>query len=188
MKNELLLILITGFLVLNIYHDGKYSKMIMKQKKHFQIATVVFVSISIYVFLKKYPTESGNLARHLNGVIKYMPIDKNSSDLISPFLKMSGNNCINQEQYIPPQHKRMFNSGGTSNKRCVSPQKKKYIAAQQEWKCADCQSTLDAWFDIDHKHRLGEGGTNHISNLVALCKNCHGKKTWMETMNSDRTL
>ena len=200
MKNELLLILITGFVVINIYHDGKYSKMIMKWKKHFQIGGVIFFALSVWIFLKKYPKESGNLAQHLNGMIKYAPIDKNSADIISPFLKMSAvsagaqagagansgaNSGSGVYNHIPPQQKRMMRSGGNSNKRSVSQQKKKYVAAQQGWKCNDCECTLDAWFDIDHKHRLDQGGTNHISNLVALCKNCHGKKTWMETMNSD---
>ena len=51
MKNELLLILITGFVVINIYNDGKYSKMIMKWKKHFQIGGVIFFDLSVNLAL-----------------------------------------------------------------------------------------------------------------------------------------
>jgi 5-methylcytosine-specific restriction endonuclease McrA len=30
--------------------------------------------------------------------------------------------------------------------------------------------------------RLEYGGTNDVDNLVALCRNCHGKKTASENM------
>jgi 5-methylcytosine-specific restriction endonuclease McrA len=29
--------------------------------------------------------------------------------------------------------------------------------------------------------RLEHGGSNNVDNLVALCRDCHGKKTAMET-------
>ena len=45
-----------------------------------------------------------------------------------------------------------------------------------------CSKQLDAWFEIDHVQRLADGGSNHISNLVALCRECHGKKTLHENM------
>jgi hypothetical protein len=35
-------------------------------------------------------------------------------------------------------------------------------------------------FDIDHKKPLANGGTNSLSNLQALCKNCHQEKTKTE--------
>ena len=38
---------------------------------------------------------------------------------------------------------------------------------------------LTAWFEVDHVRSLESGGTNDVSNLVALCRNCHGKKTVM---------
>ena len=62
----------------------------------------------------------------------------------------------------------------------VSVKLKKYVAAQQHWKCGDCQRQLPAWFEVDHKTRLDSGGSNHVSNLVALCRDCQGKKTAME--------
>ena len=54
---------------------------------------------------------------------------------------------------------------------------KKYVAAQQQWKCNNCASQLTHTFEVDHKVDLRYGGTNHVSNLVALCRNCHGEKT-----------
>ena len=106
---------------------------------------------------------------HLNGMIKYMPIDKHSRDLLTPFL-------------LPPQEQRIMTSGGEANSRSVSGTKKKWVAAQQGWKCKDCNAQLDAWFEVDHKTRLADGGSNQVDNLVALCRNCHGKKTTVENL------
>ena len=78
-----------------------------------------------------------------------------------------------------PAERRLLNSGKGSSKRSVSETKKKYVAAQQGWKCGDCQRQLPAWFEVDHIIALEHGGSNHIDNLVALCRDCHGKKTAM---------
>lgn len=75
--------------------------------------------------------------------------------------------------------RRVLNSGKNSSKRSVSETKKKYVAAQQGWKCGDCQRQLPAWFEVDHVIALEHGGSNHVDNLVALCRDCHGKKTAM---------
>ena len=78
-----------------------------------------------------------------------------------------------------PAERRILNSGKNSSKRSVSETKKKYVAAQQGWKCGDCQRQLPAWFEVDHVIALEHGGSNHVDNLVALCRDCHGKKTAM---------
>ena len=68
---------------------------------------------------------------------------------------------------VTPQMKRMLNSGGNSSKRSVSETKKKYVAAQQDWRCKHCEEQLKATFQVDHKVDLRYGGSNHVSNLVA---------------------
>jgi 5-methylcytosine-specific restriction endonuclease McrA len=89
-------------------------------------------------------------------------------------------------QEISPQEKKLMTSGasdsGKKTKRSVSETKKKFVAARQGWKCGDCQDQLNAWFEVDHKIRLEYGGSNHIDNLVALCRDCHGEKTAMENL------
>ena len=64
----------------------------------------------------------------------------------------------------------------------VSETKKKYVASIQDWKCKDCKTQLTAWFEVDHIKRLEYGGGNNVENLVALCRDCHGRKTAMENM------
>jgi 5-methylcytosine-specific restriction endonuclease McrA len=45
------------------------------------------------------------------------------------------------------------------------------------WKCGHCNQQLDHTFEVDHILDLQYGGSNNVDNLVALCRNCHGKKT-----------
>lgn len=65
----------------------------------------------------------------------------------------------------------------TREKRNVTPLMKKRVAASQQWKCGACKKTLDETYEVDHSVALFNGGTNDISNLVALCPHCHRKKT-----------
>jgi hypothetical protein len=74
------------------------------------------------------------------------------------------------------------NAGQPNTKRSVSETKKKFVAAQQGWTCGACKKQLPAWFEVDHKTRLDQGGSNHVDNLVALCRDCHGKKTAFENL------
>ena len=67
--------------------------------------------------------------------------------------------------------------------RKVSESTKKMVASNQQWRCFMCHNLLDYSYEIDHNVPLFAGGTNHISNLHALCRNCHGKKTIAERVN-----
>ena len=74
------------------------------------------------------------------------------------------------------------NKSPKKHKRNVSESKKKFIASNQKWKCAHCQNLLDNTYEVDHIIALYKGGSNELNNLEALCRNCHGKKTFMEKM------
>lgn len=69
------------------------------------------------------------------------------------------------------------------HKRNVSSLTKKMVASNQQWKCGSCNQTLDYTYEIDHHIPLFKGGSNELSNLIALCRNCHGKKTLLENNN-----
>ena len=200
MKFELLVFGITAFFIANVYHDGKYVHIIKSWKKYYQMAGIGFVGLSVYLFMKKYPGHSRSLFTHANGIIKYMPIDKDATDLLTPLFDMTkssmfSNDGIYQQNggyqndngmIMTHQQKRMMNSGTnagqTNTKRSVSETKKKFVAAQQGWNCGACKKQLPAWFEVDHKTRLDQGGSNHVDNLVALCRDCHGKKTAFENL------
>ena len=192
MRSGLIIFAITTFLVVNTYYDGKYTKMLSFSKKYVQMATYAFVGLSLYLLIKRSPHETKSILSHANTLIRYMPIDKDTTDLISPlfdFTRMKDDiqSLGNNPNHIPyhqqtPQMKRMLNSGHGSNTRCVSETKKKYVASQQNWKCADCGEQLPPTFEVDHKIDLQYGGTNHVSNLAALCRNCHGNKTMLNNL------
>ena len=73
MRLEFLILLITGFLVMNVYHDGKYLQMIKGWKKYYQMAFYGFLGLSLYIFVKKYPGHSHSLFSHANSFVKFMP-------------------------------------------------------------------------------------------------------------------
>ena len=191
MKIELIIFGITAFLLYNTYHDGKYSKLFVGWKKYIQMATIGLVGLSLYIMIKRNPLHSKNLLLCANNAIKYMPIDKSSIDMISPifdftsrnqgfgFMESSQSDELNQERRILSSGQ---NYGQKATKRSVSETKKKYVASNQDWKCGHCGSRLNAWFEVDHKIRLEHGGGNDVNNLIALCRDCHGKKTAMENM------
>ena len=194
------IILITGFLVVNTYYEGKYTDILLKGKKYYTMILYGFIGLSVYMFLKKHPSEGKNMFLHANSLIKYMPIDKGAGEILTPFMdftniqetfqKMQPSNpyvlphLANTNNNLQPQMKRMLNSGmnNVKNKRSVSESKKKYIASQQGWKCAMCSNILDATYEVDHKVELQYGGSNHVSNLAALCPNCHRRKTLENNM------
>jgi hypothetical protein len=195
MRLEIFILGLTAFFIYNSYHDGKYTKMLMSFKKYYKMIFFAIVGISIYLLLKKNPVKGKNLLLYANNIVKFMPIDKSTVDMITPIFDFTNNNNNNEnsegsfmESYngISPinsfQEQRILSSGKSGSKRSVSETKKKYVASQQEWKCGHCDNQLNAWFEVDHKIRLEHGGGNDVQNLVALCRECHGKKTAMENM------
>ena len=54
------------------------------------------------------------------------------------------------------------------------------IADKQENACGECKVALSPYFELDHIIGLQFGGTDEESNLMALCRECHGKKSIAE--------
>ena len=184
MKFELILFGITGFILYNMYYDNKYLKMLINYKKYYQMIFILLLSICIYVMFKKNPRECHKLLLHTNDFIKYAPIDKTTMNMLNPIIDLTtrGRNNIMNESSILTSNDRYISVNNKPTKRSVSETKKKYVASEQDWKCGKCKNKLNHTFEIDHKIRLEYGGTNDPSNLIALCRECHGKKTAMENM------
>ena len=202
-KTEYIVFIITAFLIANTYYDGQFIKMFQSNQKWIKMLTFGFIGLSLFMFLRRNPENSRQLLYHANDIIKYMPISKGTADMITPFFDFTSRNSEGiphggtntgrpmaqpmAQPIVRPSlvgggtaaERRVINSGKGSSKRSVSETKKKYVAAQQGWKCGDCQRQLPAWFEVDHVIALEHGGSNHIDNLVALCRDCHGKKTAM---------
>jgi hypothetical protein len=191
MRLEIFVLGLTAFFVYNAYTDGKYTKMLLSFKKYYKMIFYVCLGLGIYVLLKRNPDQGRNMLLYANNVVKFMPIDKNSMDMLSPIIDFTSTN--EDSSFMESVNgiysnagfsgeKRMMNSGKNGTKRSVSETKKKYVASNQQWKCGNCQAQLDHTFEIDHKVRLEYGGGNDVQNLIALCRNCHGRKTASENM------
>ena len=196
MKLELVIFGITGFLLYNAYYDGKYTKILLSYKKYYQMIFIAFIALSLYLLIKRNPLQSKNMLLYTNNMIKYMPIDKSSMDILSPIFDLTtkGNRSFMEgmnsdlnpystyNPVIQAQQHRNLLSGQRPTKRSVSETKKKYVASMQDWKCGQCKKKLSHTFEVDHKIRLENGGGNDVTNLVALCRECHGEKTALENM------
>ena len=210
MRIELILLFGAGFIIANIYTEGKYYKKLLTWTKYYKMIGVALGALTIYWLIKKDPRKAKDIVLTSNEYLKYLPIDQNSSRLISPVLDFTGsalgglgvgaatNNMYSEgtettnpimNMFSPKQtaqqtyhENRIMQSGKKATKRSVSETKKKFVASRQNWKCGDCNNQLTAWFEVDHKIRLEYGGSNHIDNLVALCRECHGKKTTIENL------
>ena len=86
MRLELYIILIAGFVIANIYTDGKYTKMLMSGKKYYQMAGVAFVALMVYILFKRNPLRARQMIGASNEYLRYLPIDRNTSSMISPIL------------------------------------------------------------------------------------------------------
>ena len=122
----------------------------------------------MYLFMKKNPVNSHNIMEHANEFIKYMPISRQSADMLTPFFDMTNNRALFSQEggdaggggddagWTTRRQQNSVNkimtsgkTGGGGNgptKRSVSESKKKFVAAQQGWKCGDCQRQLPGWF------------------------------------------
>jgi len=193
MRIELIIIIIAALLMANVYTEGKYMKKIFSFRKYYQMAAIAFGALMLYILIKKNPFRAKQIITTTNDYIKYLPLDKNTTNMISPILDFTSRQDFGGEQYnypiipIPNNNQtvgenRILNSGKKATKRSVSETKKKYVAASQGWKCAKCKEQLKATFEVDHIIRLEYGGSNHIDNLTALCRGCHGDKTMIENL------
>ena len=214
MRWEIILFVLAGGVMANIYTDGKILKKALSLKKYYQMAGVFLGACVIYWLLKKDPKRASTLIQHSNEYLKYLPVDKSTSSMISPILDFTsrqsyagagaaatgmmaadgftanGNGYSMMDMFrrdpmdapSAQQQKKLMHSGKKATKRSVSETKKKFVASKQNWRCGECGDQLSAWFEVDHKMRLEYGGSNHIDNLVALCRECHGRKTTIENL------
>lgn len=182
MRIEIFLFLISSLIIANIYTDGRFLKKALTFKKYYQMVGVAIATLFIYFLMKKNPLKTKDILVASNEYIKYLPIDKNTADIISPIINFTtksegfnggGNKFENGSE---------VQQGVVKTKRSVSETKKKFVASRQNWRCDECNEQLKASFEVDHIIKLEHGGSNHIDNLVALCRGCHGDKTTIENL------
>ena len=212
MRFEIILVIIAAGLMVNVYTEGKYVKSLYLYKKYYQMAAIAVAAFVVYWLFRKNPVHAHQLIASSNEYLKYLPVDKNATSMLTPILDFTsrysagaagaaysgpwepsvsdtrpilsmGSNGVgtggSRQSYAED---RLQASGKKGTKRSVSETKKKFVAAKQNWRCGHCQKQLPAWFEVDHIIRLEHNGSNHVDNLVALCRDCHGEKTAIENL------
>lgn len=189
MRTEWWILLIAGALLYNAYHDCRYSKLLVAYKKYYQMAGIALVALCLFVTLRRSPNQGRQMLYYASQMVQQLPVDRHSVNTLSRVFDLTTQAPVPFMQGL----NRFTGGGGVGTdggvhggprqcKRAVSETKKKYVASQQDWKCGQCRRKLSHTFEVDHHVRLDQGGTNDVSNLIALCRECHGEKTAMENM------
>ena len=183
MRLELWILFIVVGLMVNSYYDNKFVKMVYSYKKYIKIGFIGICGLVIYYVLKYNPKNMRNLISSASTYIRYMPLDKNSKDIITPLFDMTASGFVENfnTEFNGLSNEIIPNSQGETKdgiiKRSVSETKKKYVASKNGWKCARCGNMLKHTYEVDHITALKDGGDNSVDNLRALCTDCHKSKT-----------
>jgi 5-methylcytosine-specific restriction endonuclease McrA len=68
----------------------------------------------------------------------------------------------------------------STNRKKINKGMRQQVVNKQENACGACKLALTSYFQIDHIIGLQFGGTDDESNLMALCCECHAKKSISE--------
>lgn len=198
--NEILLILIPIVLfIVNEYHQNKIFSFFERFYYYSKYIAIMIPFVLIYLkpeMMKKLmiifkEIDNKPTYQNMDGLMSsYFDIKKDNmknlrNNQYNGNNQYRGNNINNQNlgNNINNSYQgKMNNSNTIRHKRNVSESKKKYIASQQRWQCGHCNNLLDNTYEVDHIIPLYKGGSNELHNLTALCRNCHGVKTFKDKM------
>ena len=111
MQVKLWIIILTILLIYDTYHEHYYFHLFKTYKKYYKMAGIAIFGLGLYVMINK--GNNIHSASILNNFVKILPIDKDSKDMITPFITNTQSKSI----------ERIQTSGGKS-KRSVSETKK----------------------------------------------------------------
>jgi hypothetical protein len=204
MRLEVWLLLITAFVLGNLYYEGRWLRQVSANQKYIKMAGVLFAAYSVYWIFRGGPGRRGAAAQAASAALR--ELDADAAQQLGPLLDrvaaaaaasgeasaIGAPPAVGASHRFVPAHPWQASGlrdapalpGGTQrlHRRSVSEARRRHVAASQNWACAHCRSTLAASYEVDHIMRLDRGGSNEIDNLVALCRNCHGEKTRMEML------
>lgn len=143
------------------------------------ILVIIVLFIIIVASNQKYYNTITQLYKNLSKIPKLIII------VVTIFSLLGLSNLIDLEpiNFKKPKKNPMILLKEDDNKRHVSEATKKLVAAKQQWTCGLCKRMLDETYEVDHIVPLYKGGTNNISNLMALDPICHRKKTNADRLN-----
>ncbi len=182
-RRSFLVIAICAVVIGDILTGGALQRKAFTFKRYGQAAMIALVGLGVLVLVNRPGADKMGMMQTASNVVSAMPTSATTSLLQSGIGFMGGHAATLTPS---PTHMGGGRLGGragadpgavTVPKRSVSDARKKVVAAGQGWTCAHCHETLEASYEVDHVIELQDGGTNDVSNLMALCRNCHGRKT-----------
>ena len=81
----------------------------------------------------------------------------------------------------PPQYQK-----SRDKRKKINKDVRRQVVDKQGNACGMCKLVLTPYFEIDHTIGLQFGGTDDESNLMALCRECHAKKSIKENQCRER--
>lgn len=175
---EYLVLVFAGAVALNTYYDGKLFRSVYdKHRKYFHVLVILLVGLAVFYSLTLQPLKWQLMVEKAD---PYMPEDMRRA--IHPVLDFTNRHFAQQVREASLVRDAPLQGLAARGKvmRNVTERTKKLVAASQQWVCAICRTTLPPTYEVDHIVRLEYGGSNDISNLQALCPNCHRYKTMTE--------
>ena len=100
MNPSFIIIIVTLFLIMNTYHDGKYISILKTWTKYYKMAGIGFVGLSAYLFFRRNPSDSRTMLTAASGLIKHIPIDRDTASIINPIMDLTNTHNSNSERRI----------------------------------------------------------------------------------------
>ena len=173
---EYLVLVVTVAIACNHYFDNRlFSSIYRKYQKYFNILLILAVGVFIFYSLQM---QSERWRHMIDKTNRYLPEDMQRA--IHPVLDFTDKHFGEQVMAASAMRHTPMATDRVKVMRNVTEKTKKLVAGGQGWKCAMCYEVLPPTYEVDHIMRLEFGGNNDISNLQALCPNCHRLKTMME--------
>lgn len=92
----------------------------------------------------------------------------------------NSNNMTNNETTLITQESDEPHQKSRNKRKRISKAVRGRVVETQNNACGECKQTLTLYYEIDHIIGLQFGGTDEEKNLMALCRECHGKKSIAE--------
>jgi hypothetical protein len=180
-RRSFLVVVVCAVIIGDILTGGALQRKAFSLKRYGQAVMIALVGLGILVLVNRPGADKMGMMETASNVVSVMPCSATTSMLKSGIGFIGGHAATLNTRQILNSGLHAGSGSGSSGlnvpKRSVSDARKKVVAAGQGWSCAHCHETLEASYEVDHVIELQDGGTNDVSNLMALCRNCHGRKT-----------
>lgn len=191
LKRSLLVVLICGVVIWDILTNGSIQKKLTDIKKYGKAAMILIIGLGVLLMVNKPEHSNADMITTASHIVSAMPASSTTRLMRGGLGFMANGGGLswpaadNERGSVAVGHSSGIAAGGSPKikARSVSEARKKAVAASQGWRCSACNDMLSATYEVDHIVELQDGGSNEISNLTAMCRNCHGEKTLQQRLS-----